>query len=80
MIGFYGKLPPRHEQQILFEDRYVCITRKGHPRVGQRLTLARYVTLDHVVVSQSKGGMASVEVALAALGMERRVGVRVSHS
>jgi DNA-binding transcriptional LysR family regulator len=79
MVGFYGKLPPRHEQQILFEDRYVCIARKNHPQVGARLTLARYVALEHVVVSQSRESLASVDVALAARGLSRRVGVRVSH-
>jgi DNA-binding transcriptional LysR family regulator len=79
MIGFYGRLPPRHEQQILFEDRYVCIVRRHHPLVGKRLTLARYLALEHVVVSQARSGPASVDVALAARGMKRRVGARVSH-
>lgn len=79
MIGFYGKLPPRHADQILFEDRYVCIVRKGHPQVGAKLTLARYVTLDHVIVSQSRDAVGSVDVALAKRGMQRRVGARVSH-
>lgn len=79
MIGYYGKLPPRHDEQILFEDRYVCIVRKGHPAVGARLTLARYLRLEHVVVSQSRDSIASVDVALARRGLERRVGARVSH-
>jgi len=79
MLGYYGRLPPRHHEQILFEDRYVCIVRKGHPVVGSKLTLARYVALEHVVVSQAKGGVASVDVALAARGLERNVAVRVSH-
>jgi len=90
MLGFYGKLPPRHEEQLLFDERYVCIVRKGHPTVGKRLTLARYATLDHVVVSQARpergaadraaaSRPASVDVALAARGMKRRVAVRVSH-
>ncbi|MBN9166086.1 MAG: LysR family transcriptional regulator [Myxococcales bacterium] len=79
MIGFYGKLPPRHEEQLLFEDRYVCIVRRGHPRVGAKLTLARYLTLDHVIVSQTRDGVGSVDIALAKRGMKRHVGARVSH-
>jgi DNA-binding transcriptional LysR family regulator len=79
MIGFYDKVPPRHEEQILFSDEYVCIVRKGHPKVSTKLTLARYVELDHVIVSQTRDSVGSVDIALGKLGKKRRVGARVSH-
>lgn len=79
MLGFYGRLPPRHHEQILFDDHYVCIVRKDHPQVGKKLTLARYVALQHVVVSQVKGALASADLALAERGLERVVAARVSH-
>ena len=58
---------------------YVCIVRKGHPRVGRRLTLARYLELEHVLVSQRADALGSVDRALAAKGKRRRVVARVSH-
>ena len=79
VIGFYDKVPPHHREQILFEERYACLVRKGHPRVGARLTLKTYVALQHVMVSQSAGATSGIDRALAALGHTREVSLRVSH-
>ena len=79
MIGFYGALPPGHREQLLFDEEYLCIVRKKHPRVHTRLTLKQYVELSHVLVSQRPGSMGSVDRALAKLALSRRVGARVSH-
>jgi DNA-binding transcriptional LysR family regulator len=79
MIGYYNEVPRGHHQALLFEESYVCIARKGHPRVGPRLTLKRYLELSHVLVSQTGGSPGSVDRALAKLGKSRTVGLRVSH-
>jgi DNA-binding transcriptional LysR family regulator len=79
MAGFYGEVPPQHEQRFLFEEPYVCIVRKDLPHVGRRLTLARYLELSHVLVSERADSPGSVDRALAARGLARRVGARVSH-
>jgi DNA-binding transcriptional LysR family regulator len=79
MIGFYGEVPPRHEQEPLFEDRYTCIVRRGHPRVGKRLSLKAWLELEHVLVSQQRGARGSVDRALEAMGLSRKIGAQVSH-
>lgn len=79
MIGFYDDVPARHRHALLFSDEYVCVVRKGHPHVKKRLTLSRYLELSHVLVSTSHDAPGSVDRALAARGLRRRVGLRVSH-
>jgi DNA-binding transcriptional LysR family regulator len=79
MLGFYGELPPAHLAQRLFEDSFVCVVRKGHPAVRDRLTLKTYVALDHVLVSHLPDGRGVVDDALAARGLKRNVALRVSH-
>jgi len=79
MLGYYSTVPPGHHEQALFQEEYVCILRKAHPLVRGRLTLKRYVELSHVLVTQRPGGLGSVDTALAARGLSRRVGARVSH-
>ncbi len=79
MLGFYDKLPPNHREQKLFDDEYVCVVRRGHPKVKSKLTLARYLELSHVLVSARADSPGSVDRALAALGKRRKVGARVSH-
>ena len=79
MLGFYGKLPPHHYEQALFDDEYVCVVRRRHPTVKSKLTLAQYLQLSHVLVSAKADGLGSVDRALAALGKQRTIGARVSH-
>jgi len=79
MLGFYDKVPAQHREELLFEERYACIVRKGHPRVRGRLTLRTYVSLKHVMVSQTAGATSGIDRALAALGHTREVSLRVSH-
>jgi len=59
---------------ILFEERYVAIVRRHHPRVGPTLDLDTYCSLNHVMVSPSGGGFVGpADAALAAHGRSRRV-------
>ena len=79
MIGYFDELPARHREEQLFEEEYVCIVRKAHPRVRGKLTLERYLELGHVLVSQRSDSPGSVDRALAKLGKRRQVALRVSH-
>lgn len=79
MIGFYDRVPPRHHHELLFDDVFTCIVRRGHPKVKDRLTLKTWLELAHVLVSQRPGSPGAVDRALAARGKRRIVGARVSH-
>jgi DNA-binding transcriptional LysR family regulator len=79
MLGYYDQVPANHHEAILFEERYVCIVRKGHPQVRSKLTLETYAALEHVMVSQKSGATSGIDRALADLGYRRNVSVRVSH-
>lgn len=76
---------PRHgrgagfERAELYEDSFDCLVRRGHPRVGRRLTLERYLELGHVLASprSRRGGI--VDRALERRGLSRRVHVIVPH-
>jgi DNA-binding transcriptional LysR family regulator len=63
----------------LFEDRFVCIVRNGHPLATKKLTLARFTAARHALISPrgKEGGF--VDDALARLGLKRRVAVAVPH-
>jgi DNA-binding transcriptional LysR family regulator len=63
--------------ELLFSDRFMCVLRAGHPEARRRLTLQRFVRLSHVLVSPQGTGEAAVDVALRALGLERRVTLRI---
>lgn len=70
--------PPDLHSRRLFDERYVCVLREGHPASELALTLDTFCALDHGIVSLQGGGFAGpTDEALAQLGRERRVKVSV---
>lgn len=66
----------RHRR--LHRTDYVCVMRPGHPLAEGELTLDRYCSARHVLVSVSGGAYAAVDEALALLGRRRRVVLTVN--
>lgn len=79
MIGFYRHVPAGCQAQPLFEDRFVCVVRKGHPRVKTRLSLKTYVSLPHILVSIDENAPGVVDRVLSERGLRRNVGLRLTH-
>lgn len=59
----------------LFDERYVCVMRAGHPDAkGGALSLDRFCALDHALISYTGGSFCGVtDEVLARLGRSRRV-------
>ena len=62
----------------LYESRYVCVMRRGHPLAGQPLTLDGYCAAHHLLVSFSGRPHGYVDQALAAQGRQRRIVLTVN--
>jgi len=71
--------PPDLHARRLFDERYVCALRTGHPAAdGAGLSLDAFCALDHVLVSYAGGGFSGVtDKALADLGRQRMVTLSV---
>lgn len=79
MLGYYSRVPAGHHEELLFEEEFSCLARKKHPTLSRKPTLKAWVSVPHVVVSQKPGSKSGVDRALAARGVSRTIGVRVSH-
>ena len=55
------------------------ISRKEHPQIGKRLTLPRYCSLRHVMLSLSGEGPSFIDHLLAEQGRSREVAVRLPY-
>jgi DNA-binding transcriptional LysR family regulator len=66
----------RHEQ--LYDTRYVCVMRRGHPLAQSPLTLDTYCAAHHLLVSFSGRSQGLVDRALAGLGRRRRIVLTVN--
>jgi DNA-binding transcriptional LysR family regulator len=81
-LSFHTTLdaPPGLHCRPLFNERYVLVGRKAHPRLKRKPTLAQFSSLEHVIVSPDGGGFSGpTDEALAERGMSRRVVLSVPH-
>ena len=62
----------------LYDTRYVCVMRRGHPLAERVLTLDDYTAAHHLLVSFSGRPHGYVDEALAALGRQRRIVLTVN--
>lgn len=76
-----GYFPDLHKagmfQQLLFRNPYVCIVRRGHPDVGDALTLKQYLALPHAAVRPGREHL--FEEYLQRKGLRRRILLETSH-
>lgn len=81
LLGFEVMLnPPKHFNcEKLFDDYFVCVSRIGHPKVTQTLSLEEYIALPHILVSRTGSNSGQVDAWLTEHGRERRVALTVSH-
>jgi DNA-binding transcriptional LysR family regulator len=70
---------PSLNQRDLLEERFVCVVRRGHPGVRQRLTAKRLSRLPHALVSPRGRTSGAVDVALGKAGLSRRVVLTAPH-
>lgn len=77
LVGVFDEAPSGIHRRGLYDDRYVTLMRTGHPAAEKNLTLKRYLGLGHIVVSITGVGPAPIDEALARIGCQRRVQVRV---
>lgn len=60
-------------QTQLLRDRYVCVMSHSHSLAGESMTLDSYLANPHVQVSARKRGLGHVDIALARLGLKRKI-------
>jgi DNA-binding transcriptional LysR family regulator len=71
-FGVFHDLPPELRTQKVFDDRFVCVVRAGHPKVRGALSLETFMALKHVGVAPRGQPGSVVDSALAARGLARR--------
>lgn len=69
--GFY--------QQTLFRERYVCIVRRDHPGIGERMAAEQFRQASHALVTAEGTGHEVIEQVLDARGLSSRVVLRIPH-
>ena len=76
-VGFLPDLEAGFYQQSLFEQDFVCLAAKNHPRVQGKVTPRLFSKEGHILVDTAGTGHAIVDKVLARRKIQRRVVLRV---
>jgi DNA-binding transcriptional LysR family regulator len=78
-IGNLPDLGAGFFMQRLFRDRYVCVVRKGHPVIGERITARQFAAASHAIVTPGGWGHGIIERTLVEHGLEQRITLRMQN-
>ncbi len=79
LLGLLEPDQPGLYTNLLFNDSFVVIARKGHPTLSRRPTLKQFAAAGHVLVSTRLPARSVVDELLAQHGLRRRVVLRIAH-
>ncbi|TIN11765.1 MAG: LysR family transcriptional regulator [Mesorhizobium sp.] len=77
MVALVDEAPAGIRRRGLYDEKLVTLMRAEHPALARKLTLERFLALEHIVVSVTGVGPAPVDEVLARIGRTRRVKLRV---
>lgn len=78
-IGLLPDLKTGFFQRRLFDQKYVCLFRKGHPFEQNGMNLETFTEADHVVIVSAGTGHGQVDELIEQAGVQRKVKLRVPH-
>ena len=78
-IGLLPQLQAGFHLRRLFQQRYVCLFRRGHALDGARLTATSFAQAEHVSIVAEGTGHGQVDALLARSGLRRQVRLTVPH-
>ena len=76
-VGFIPPMGAGFCQQRLFKERFVCVVRRDHPRVGETLSVDEFQNETHLAITTCGTAHGVVEKALEARNIRRRIGLTV---
>lgn len=76
-IGFVLPMGAGFCQQRLFKEKFVCVLRRDHPRVGDTLSIDQFQDETHLAITTCGTGHGVLEKTLEAKNISRRIGLTV---
>jgi DNA-binding transcriptional LysR family regulator len=78
VVGYLSREAEGLRQRKLHDERYVCIARADHPRIGDTLDIDRFTSERHVVAAIAGTGHAHVEPGFGQLKVGGNVALELS--
>jgi DNA-binding transcriptional LysR family regulator len=77
--GIFPEPVAWHQEQLLFQETYVCVCRQDHPHIGDSLSLGEYLSTRHLLISVKEDRIGRVDHLLAKQNLKRQIALSVPH-
>jgi LysR family transcriptional regulator, mexEF-oprN operon transcriptional activator len=77
--GVFPEKIAGHNEQLLFQEGYVCVCRQDHPVIGDSLSLEKYLAVSHLLVSVMEDRIGRVDMLLAEHNLKRHIALSIPH-
>jgi len=79
LCGLFPEKIAWHEEQLLFQEQFVCVCRRDHPVIRDSISLEDYISVSHLLVSLKEDMVGRVDNLLAKDNLTRHVALSVPH-
>lgn len=78
-ISAFGDIPARFHSELLIDDGYVLMMRRGHPLARGKLSLEKYAAARHMLMSPRGDARGFVDQALHEHGLTRQIAITINN-
>ncbi len=78
-LDYFPLREPRYQHLCLLTETLMCLSRRDHPGLGERLTLESYLEMRHIVLGTPSNARPMIDLALSKRGLQRQIAVTVPH-
>lgn len=78
-VGPFPEHSSWHQQQLLFEERSVCVCSRNNLKTRETITLEEYLSASHLLVSSKEETVGQVDQIVKRQNLKRRVAITVPH-
>ncbi|PZU95769.1 MAG: LysR family transcriptional regulator [Pseudanabaena sp.] len=79
ICGLFPEQIPWHQEQLLFQERFVCVCRQNHSFIRDSLSLEEYLAASHLLISIKEDMVGRVDSLLAKQGLSRNITISIPH-
>ncbi|XZN91831.1 MAG: LysR family transcriptional regulator [Microcoleus sp.] len=79
LCGLFPEQIAWHQEQLLFQEQFVCVCRRDRPSMGDSISLQEYVSASHLLVSVQEDMVGRVDNLLAKQNLTRNIALSIPH-
>ena len=79
ICGVFPEQIPWHQEQLLFQEQFVCVCRQNHSLIKDSLSLEEYLATSHLLISIKEDMVGRVDTLLAKQALSRNITISIPH-